>query len=174
MNDKIEEKPLEQVQEYKNIVKKPTLMEKIEALTDKQKKSLTEIAGTRDPLFAFDILLKLESSLPYLTKDYSTGLTVCAMRELSPKNPIEAMLYSQLMALHVQGLENLKHNPTDAIKLLRQQQATIDNLMKLKRQSAPSMTVQNISMNQVIFNSSKNIEDRGGSDQTCEVPHGYC
>lgn len=94
-----------------------------------------------------------------VSKERALSVTCEMLKEMSPKDPTEAMLCSQIIGLNAQGMKYLARAEGEenwlchteaavnmAIKLLRLKNETIETLMRYRRKGEQKVVVQHINV----------------------------
>lgn len=130
-------------------------------LDQQEKPSYKPATGFECSDAGLSLVKSVYSSLPKHVKDNETPkIVIHSLIELGPKDPIEGLLCSQIMALDAQGMGQLAKAEIEgsllchteaavnlAVKLLRLKNETIETLMRYRRKGEQKVIVQHINMN---------------------------
>ena len=141
-------------------------------------KNLKAFAGADADHLSMSMIMSTSEAFPRnFTKETAELMTLLALKELSPKDPIEGMLCSQILALDAQGMRYLARAEDNenwlchteaamnmAVKLLRLKNETIEALTRYRRKGEQKVVVQHISMNDQSKAIIGDIKTGGGGD----------
>lgn len=116
-----------------------------------------KLVGVKDYALAARIFLNGINAIPGDVKN-NYNLVAQMLHDMKPQNANEAMLCTQILALHEQGMSYLKRaegedmlhfrdaDLNSATKLLRLQHETVETLNRLKRGNEQKVTVQHVNV----------------------------
>lgn len=127
----------------------------------RNKKIYKKCTGIENEPLSISLLATTWEAFPKnFSKEDAGQIAVLAMHELSPRDALEGMLCSQIVALDAQGMRYLARAESDenwlchteaavnmAIKLLRLKNETIEALTRYRRKGEQKVVVQHIQMN---------------------------
>ena len=127
---------------------------------EEEKQMFKELSGSSHQDLCASIIQSAHEAFPKnISKDLALSITIQAMQELAPQDPMEGMLCSQIVGLDAQGMQYLTRVESEgnwlchteaavnmAIKLLRLKNETIETLMRYRRKGEQKVVVQHINV----------------------------
>lgn len=125
---------------------------------DRWLRELTGTFGATDPDYAALLLTQLAGAIGKITPNNCTAINgaVSAVRDIQPKDPIEAMTAVQIIALHCRAMKMLKNAEKTSIsdfeqnylslamRLSRTYKALVDGLRAYRNQGQQKISVEHI------------------------------
>lgn len=131
-----------------------------EELHERQAQLIQKLSGSPHEKLCDAILNFTTNAFPKnMSKELALELTYQTLDSIAPKDPIEAMLGSQITSLNAQGMRYLARAEDEgnwlchteaaikmAVKLLRLKNETIETLMRYRRKGEQKVVVQHINV----------------------------